>query len=120
MSLLNNIQQFFKPTWRKVVYPIIFTLFPYVLGLIFAGWPNNSDWNDLVFWLAAWSPLLFVDKFLPHYLTDDIWLSNNEFFLFYVYPLLSFFLWYLISCIIDFFIKKLKKMEKSSKKQNIH
>jgi hypothetical protein len=94
----------FKPTRRKVIYASILTLLPYFLAFILVGLPNDS-WDRGWFWLVAWAPLLFVGQLLPQYLSTDIWPTNNDLFLYQIYPLISFLVWYLVSCAIAFFIK---------------
>jgi hypothetical protein len=80
-------------------------LLPFVLAFILVGLPNDP-WTHAWFWLVVWTPLLFVGQFLPQYLSTDIWPADNALFLHYLYPLLSFLVWYLVSCTIALFVRK--------------
>jgi|SRR6266496_4760353 len=96
--------RFFKPTWSKVIYAGIFTLFPYVLAFILVGSPNTSN-----AWGAAFFQLIVLIANPLFWLTFSLLPYDDDFFLFYVNPLLSFLVWYLISCTIVFLTTKLKK-----------
>jgi hypothetical protein len=105
-AIIERMKAFFKPTGRKVIYASIFTLFPYVLAFILFGL-SNAALGSLGFRAVVyWFPLLFLAQFLPDSVSTFTWAyGNNNIFLYYVYPLLSFSVWYLVSCTIAFFVK---------------
>ena len=101
---------FFKPTWGKVVSAIIFTLFPYILAYILVGWQHDTYGLG-----AALFRLIVVIGTPPLWLVNTILPFNDDTSFFYVYPTFSVLAWYLISCTIAIFIKKLTAQESKSK-----
>jgi hypothetical protein len=95
------MNEFFKPTRKKVIYAGLITFSPVV---IFAPWAIG--WPDMGWFLVA-MPVWFIYSLFPEDLVDIIVLSpESNIFVYVINPLLSFLLWYLVSCGIVFFTKK--------------
>src|SRR5918999_2718486 len=98
------MKKFFKPTKAKVIYAAIYTLVPYLLTL--PGFIVNGTWEGT--FLLVWMQLMFVGRVIsgPFFDRYDQWvndLSSN--FFYYGYPIISFLVWYFVSCIIALFVK---------------
>jgi hypothetical protein len=113
---------FFKPTKRKVVIAIIFTLFPYAISfalvLLRRGNIFSDNLEQLAFWIAVWSPVFLIAKIIPHSYYYSFWQSKA--FLFYGYPILSFLFWFLVSSTIVFLLRSGKREKKGTVRQNTH
>jgi hypothetical protein len=96
------MKKFFKPTKAKVIYAAIYTLVPILLAL--PEFIVTGTWDGiLVLMILVVLPLLFVGRVISG---NDQWandLPGN--FLYYYYPIISFLVWYCVSCIIAFYIK---------------
>jgi len=95
------MNEFFKPTRKKVIYASLITLSP---AIIFAPW--TIGWPGM-FWFLIAMPVWFIRSLFPEDLVDNMVLSlESNIFVYVIYPLLSFLLWYFVSCGIVFFTKK--------------
>jgi|SRR5918999_414375 hypothetical protein len=97
------MKDFFKPTRKKVIYAGIFTLSPAFIFVLW--WINSSIWFANLFVFIGMPALLLISSFYPGYFSN-IFLSAGGIFIFLINPLLSFLLWYLVSCGVVFFTSK--------------
>ena len=98
------MKKFFKPTKAKVIYAGIYTLVPYLLTL--PAFIVKGTWEGT--FLLVWMQLMFVGRVISGPFFDRYyqWVNDlpNNFF-YYGYPIISFLVWYFVSCIIAFYIK---------------
>ena len=95
-----NLKQFLKPDWRKVVIfviPIILT----IIAVLFKV--KGSEWDVLLYF-----PILFC-AIIPGCITSngEVFEVNNVLYL--LSFVITYIIWYLLSCLIIWIFDKIKK-----------